>query len=553
MQLPAQAIDAILVTGASGSGKTTTLLTRVRDVLASGTAPEDILVVCASEAHAAEVARELPCVQVLSPQALSCSVLAALRECPAEGAPFASVERQVSAPRVFKPHEERILLEDLRACGLPRKQLQSIFSYLRACTAALADDGDWIQMKEERLVLDALEAACAFTGGMLAEQVPNAAVKAFLADPAAASKRVAISHVFVDDYGLLSRATQVLVNLIASSCITVTGEHGFCAEAEDRFPHPAGLEEFPSLHEHTEYVQLPDSGEVRALLKTEQIRTQNVQEELSGIVSLVKERLAGGVRPSDIAVVGQNGPWRSHMKRALTDAGIAVTGARQGLRMGDFTDEAGMVEVLSDALAGLERNPRDGVCVRTLLAYGDYLAGSVEVAKLRRDNPGRTLADLYGEDCETIRSAIARARRATAERTGEAGSRQAHARGPFDAALSTDGAAEAVPEDGVFLGAAEDLVLRHFDTVIFGGYLAGWIPGQAYFDALGDRRARLLDEARLDLDLAYRAARHQFIHSSFEYCPLELAERLGLRFDGIKLVRGRRICRTIPASEILGN
>ena len=90
--------------------------------------------------------------------------------------------------------------------------------------------------------------------------------------------------------------------------------------------------------------------------------------------------------------------------------------------------------------------------------------------------------------------------------------------------------------------APEDLFGQHFDLVVFGGFVPGWVPKRAYYEAVGATRERLLAEARMSAECARRAADSELVFTGFSECDLEFAEQLGIQYAHIRLHRGNRIC-----------
>ena len=112
--------------------------------------------------------------------------------------------------------EEAVFYEDLKTCGLKRRRLRELWAFLQCGLANLGDsDPDWIQTTEEQAVLDLARSILIFEEAVLPGEAVNLAVRALEAEPAL-RQRFGSPVVLADDYLLMSRASQHLVNLLAT-------------------------------------------------------------------------------------------------------------------------------------------------------------------------------------------------------------------------------------------------------------------------------------------------------------------------------------------------
>lgn len=235
------------ILGKVASGKTEALVHRVVEYLSGQLSGKSVLVLAASPDAAETLKRHLAAaldipantlgeqgVRVSTPRAIALEVL---------GNPKAQAACG-RKPRLLLPFEENILLEDVKASGLRPKRLREMLKFFYRSWTELADDEpSWLVSEEEVQVHSLLKECLAFTGGILPNELSNLAVKWLRTDETA---RMAASYdlVLVDDYQLLSRASQVLAGLLAREGLVVTGDMQATSEVFEEYPYAAGLIEF---------------------------------------------------------------------------------------------------------------------------------------------------------------------------------------------------------------------------------------------------------------------------------------------------------------------
>ena len=235
------------ILGKVASGKTEALVHRVVEYLSGQSNSKGVLVLAASP-DAAEtlkrhlaVALDIPAntlgeqgVRVSTPRAIALEVL---------GNPKAQAACG-RKPRLLLPFEENILLEDVKASGLRPKRLREMLKFFYRSWTELADDEpSWLVSEEEVQVHSLLKECLAFTGGILPNELSNLAVN-WLRTDATAREAASYDLVLVDDYQLLSRASQVLAGLLAREGLVVTGDMQATSEVFEEYPYAAGLIEF---------------------------------------------------------------------------------------------------------------------------------------------------------------------------------------------------------------------------------------------------------------------------------------------------------------------
>ena len=235
------------ILGKVASGKTEALVHRVVEYLSGQLSGKSVLVLAASPDAAEKLKRHLAAaldipantlgeqgVRVSTPRAIALEVL---------GNPKAQAACG-RKPRLLLPFEENILLEDVKASGLRPKRLREMLKFFYRSWTELADDEpSWLVSEEEVQVHSLLKECLAFTGGILPNELSNLAVKWLRTDETA---RMAASYdlVLVDDYQLLSLASQVLAGLLAREGLVVTGDMQATSEVFEEYPYAAGLIEF---------------------------------------------------------------------------------------------------------------------------------------------------------------------------------------------------------------------------------------------------------------------------------------------------------------------
>lgn len=338
MTLSPTATEALCITGGPRSGKTGALVERAvawaEAAPATPGAQPSFLFFCASPATVGEAARRLSQRGLADAPAKLAELAepAACQHGPRTGlvtTPFDYACRILADPRaqraigrggrMLSRAEEAVFYEDLKTCGLKRRRLRELWAFLQ-CGLANLNDGDpnWIQTTEERAILDLARDILAFEDAILPGEVVNLAVRALEAEPTL-RQRFGSPVVLADDYLLMSRASQRLVNLLATSKIAVAGSEKAVLPAFEPYPCATGFEEFEAAHTPLQRVMLevPFHPLDRAWEAA-----FDLAGEMGLIARTIAEELAGGTSPGAIAVVGVNRIWRANLQRALASVGI---------------------------------------------------------------------------------------------------------------------------------------------------------------------------------------------------------------------------------------
>lgn len=399
-QVIASTAEAFAVSGPSASGKSTFLVNRVSALLADGAEPGDIVVFCASPDAVQSMRGMLHAkgeqagrVCAITPREFALRLLGNERV-------SANVGRKA---RLLAPFEFDFLLEDVKVTGVNPKRLREMLKFLYKGMSQLSDwESDWLVTTEEEMVFSALKESLGFTGGVIEPELSNLVTRCLREDSRLCGQFV-ISHVLVDDYQLLSRASQALVNLIAGQSIAISYDARLCVQVFESYPYAAGVEEFLSANAYAEQVALESryacaasATACDALIGAQDgkdgegsqmpfvLQAPNPSAELSRVVSFVRESLASGVAPADICVAAPHSLWARNVARALHEQGIRADVARDArVLSGDIRKIDSCARSRAYTALLLLADASDDVAWRSWLGFGDWLCNSTAMAKLR--------------------------------------------------------------------------------------------------------------------------------------------------------------------------
>lgn len=245
---------AIQVVGGPGTGKTQAIVQRAARLLAAGTRPDDVLVLAATRSAVDALRARVAACGVVGADAVEVCTPAQFFEqvlsCP-EARAFTG-----RTPRLLADFEERILMEDMKTCGLKTKRMREMLKFFFKQWTELGDEREGFLVEDdEHLVHDAIMRHLRLRGAMLPVELGNLAVK-FLRDcpdvPAACRR----AHVLADDVQDYSKATQLALDLIARESLMVCGNVNEQVETAEAYPCPEGFAAFAETHEGAEVVTL---------------------------------------------------------------------------------------------------------------------------------------------------------------------------------------------------------------------------------------------------------------------------------------------------------
>ncbi len=346
------------ILGKVASGKTEALVHRVVEYLNGRLNDKSVLVLVASPDTAETLKGRLAAAldipeDTLDERGLRVSVPRAIAlEALGDSKAQAACGRK---PRLLLPFEENILLEDVKASGLRPKRLREMLRFFYRSWTELADDEpSWLVSEEEVQVHGLLKECLAFTGGILPNELSNLAVKWLRADETA---REATSYdlVLVDDYQLLSRASQVLAGLLAREGLVVTGDMQATSEVFEEYPFVAGLIEFA---------------------QADGVQTMRLEACWnSATVHACCENLIGAAQTHEQgarALAGTNGDGK---QEACDLAGAGGNGEQEARAFAGANNESDQTPVTSQA----EYSPATAVEASTHAAYAEMVPGESSV------------------------------------------------------------------------------------------------------------------------------------------------------------------------------
>lgn len=511
-------------------------------------------------------------------------------------------------PRVLEPYEETVLLEDLKVSQMKNRRLRKVLAYLRAGWSNLSDD-TWEQTAEEDLVIERMRANLRFTGGVLACEASNLALHA-LREHDALRQRVSWDYVFVDDFELLSRASQHLVRMVAAYGLTVATAERPGLPGDEEYPCFEGAAELLAAFPGAQVARLTESGQapevrhrVQGLLADSAlaplIRHDAMGQETPSAEPLDADTCEGVAEPAlrmapsleaelqalaveanaalergeSVLIVGTNRLWRRNVAANLQRVGLPVLQLRgDKLHLKDFRDEKQCERARADALYRLRVNAADDVAWRTLLALGDSVARSAAVDYLRqavgagaagapvRLREALELLDAGNVAADSLTAPLLDDLLAAYRQVKDAFEFEEHAK-PGDCVLpreqAVSGEADSQQNDApssskpnILVASPDQAAGLRFDVVVFGGFVNGLIPCRAYCDPVGmAEQSRRREHAR-DVRTVYgvaSCARKRLLFTGFATCSLQAAETMDVHIESIKLRKGLRTVTTQPS------
>lgn len=247
---------AIQVIGGPGTGKTQAIVQRVARLLAVGARPDDVLVLAATRSAADALRMRVAACGVAGADAVEVCTPAQFFErvlsCPAARA-FTG-----RTPRLLADFEERILMEDMKTCGLKTKRMREMLKFFFKQWTELGDEREGFLVEDdEHLVHDAIMRHLRLRGAMLPVELGNLTVK-FLRDSPDVPPACRRAHVLADDVQDYSKATQLALDLIARESLMVCGNVNEQVETAEAYPCPEGFAAFAETHEGADVVTLAE-------------------------------------------------------------------------------------------------------------------------------------------------------------------------------------------------------------------------------------------------------------------------------------------------------
>lgn len=394
----------VKIVGGGGTGKTALLAAHAAWLIREGVSAADIVVLCATrsaaDAFAARLAKAGSCegVRVTTPQQFFVQMLAHDEVRAITG----------RSPRLLADFEERILMEDMKVCGLKPKRLREMLKYFYKELSELGDEkSDFIQDSEEQDIFDTLSENLRLRNAMLVQELSNVACK-FVRDHAEAAA-FAVPYLLVDDFQSLNRASQLAVELLAEKQLVVAGALNEQVATTEPYPNPADFGTFELTHDDVRVVRTREgrrtpvriaamanalaeeggldmreaiaAGEATAApAEVRFVKWTHPNDEFLGIARYIKHRLADDVHPihpRDIFVAVPNAMWGKSIAKVLEANRIDVDRVLSHHALGG---DPRVLEKSLDMQAYTRLNlaaaPGDVVAWRSWCGFGDFLTNS---------------------------------------------------------------------------------------------------------------------------------------------------------------------------------
>ena len=437
---------ACLVKGGSAGAVMGELVRRVQDVLVSGADSKDVLVLCADPTSAARMQAELGVaraegavetpaergvsqvegadgqvasageagdalevqvgpdvnrvadageVQVLTCRELACAVLADPDSAAATGMTFSS-----GRARLLSAYETDFLMEDVKTLGARPKRLREMLKFFYRGWTELADeDPEWLFTVEEIDTFEFLTCELQYLGAMMEPQVSNLATKALRME-GQVRERFACRHVFVYGYQSLSRASQLLCQLVASEELVAGAGPDMGVDVFESYAYPAGVEDFVRLNPTAEVVEVSAQG-----VAGDKVRDahswKTPADEVEGTADAIAAAVEADANAEDIAVVTFHPWWTQQMARTLQARGLQANAWLGAPKLhGDIRELDRCLGLRMVTLLRLLADEHDGMAWRSWFGFGDYLARSNQFAEMRR----RVCGMHIGEGCTVAAS-----------------------------------------------------------------------------------------------------------------------------------------------------
>ena len=240
---------------------------------------------------------------------------------------------------------------------------------------------------------------------MMEPQVSNLATKALRME-GQVRERFARKHVFVYGYQSLSRASQLLCQLVAGKELVAGAGPDMGVDVFESYAYPAGLEDFVRLNPAAEVVEVGAQG-----VAGDKVRDahswKTPADEVEGTADAIAAAVEAGTNAEDIAVVTFHPWWTQQMARALQARGLQANAWLGAPKLhGDIRELDRCLGLRTVTLLRLLADEHDGMAWRSWFGFGDYLARSNQFAEMRR----RVCGMHIGEGCTVAASKRAEVR-----------------------------------------------------------------------------------------------------------------------------------------------
>lgn len=340
-------------------------------------------------------------VRVLTCREFACAMLADPDSAAVTGMSFSS-----GRARLLSAYETDFLMEDVKTLGARPKRLREMLKFFYRGWTELADeDPEWLFTVEEIDTFEFLTCELQYLGAMMEPQVSNLATKALRME-GRVRERFARKHVFVYGYQSLSRASQLLCQLVASEELVAGAGPDMGVDVFESYAYPAGVEDFARLNPAAEVVEVGAQGVAGDKVR-EAHAWKTPADEVEGTADAIAAAVEAGANAEDIAVVTFHPWWTQQMARALQVRGLQANAWLGAPKLhGDIRELDRCLGLRAVTLLRLLADEHDGMAWRSWFGFGDYLARSNQFAEMRR----RVCGMHIGEGCTVAASKRAEVR-----------------------------------------------------------------------------------------------------------------------------------------------
>lgn len=273
-------------------------------------------------------------------------------------------------PRVLNENEMDVLMEDMKVSGIKPRRLREMFKFFCKGISDCDNEQDgWLINNEEKRLFALLSENLEARRAMLPCELSSFAYHGMLKTDAERSSLA----VLADDFGSLSKASQRLVEHVATAGLIVSGSRLAIAGAAEPYPHNEGFLSFGQRHGATHVSLREETSEVRHVYKT----FDKPEEEFSFVAEAVSRRVGEGLDPHDVLVAVPNDAWLSRMADALEQRGLSVRKDGGCVKVKGDPRRPGCFSAMKQAtFLKLYLDSDDIVALRSWMGFGDWLLRS---------------------------------------------------------------------------------------------------------------------------------------------------------------------------------
>lgn len=358
------ALKVEVLTGGACAGKTRALVARVHELLASGVAPADVLVVTPNADGALELAIRLAADldEDRTPRVVSWRRLA---------------HELAGSPRVLGATERALLLADLRAAGFSAEDIACAQNQVAAMWAS-GDDAPSDGQDQDACLKALLDALIARDAVLPEPLVAQACARL----AAAGGDGQTVAHILVDDADAVPPEALRLVARLAQASLFLVGDADRKGVSDADGVDPRA---FLSLAGPEGARALPRPSRRMNAACSRAVKWGDAAEEAAGITALVDRALScARVGEGPVALVPPNRAWARRISQSLANAVIEVCDmAYVGPLACDPRDPKGCAPLRCFAALGLLADENDVASWRTWCSLGYADLGATAWANLQ--------------------------------------------------------------------------------------------------------------------------------------------------------------------------